>query len=55
MTQYKFCMMDADIRRPGGGVGSIRTTARGGGSRIGKILRASFMDGPQSIINNYGI
>ena len=36
-------------RTPGGrGVGSMRTTAdKGeGGSKIGKVLRTSFMDGP---------
>ena len=42
--------MDANAKRPGGGeeVGSIRAPAdnEGGGPKIGKILRTSFMDGP---------
>ena len=41
--------MDADAKRTGGvGIGSIRTPADNGreGSKIGKILRTSFMDGP---------
>ena len=62
MTQYKFILMDADAKRLGGGVrvGSMRTPASikdvrkilaifdpPGGSKIAKILRTSFMDGPE--------
>ena len=48
---YKSCLTDADAW--GRGVGSMRTTAdKGdGGSKIGKILRTSFMDGPLYIAN----
>ena len=35
------CLMDADAKRPGGGVGSMRTM--GGGVKIGKSLWTSFM------------
>ena len=48
--KYQFCLMDAEAKRPEGGrgVGSMRTPAdKGGrGSKINKILRTSFMDGP---------
>ena len=52
-TQYEFCVMDVDAKHRGEGggsrgVGSNRTPADNGGgaSKIDKILRTSFMDGP---------
>ena len=44
-------------RTPGGGwVGSMQTTADkgGGGSKIGKILQTSFMDGPLNYFKHEG-
>ena len=44
---YKFCILDVDAKRLGRGVGSMRVSAdNGGGSKIGKILQTSVMDGP---------
>ena len=45
---YKFCLMDVDAKRPGGG-GKLNAETYGlggggGGSKIGKILQTSFMD-----------
>ena len=41
MTQYKFCLTDADARGRSGWLNADK-----GGSKIGKILRTSFMDDP---------
>ena len=44
---YKFCILDVDAKRLGRGVGSMRVPVdNGGGSKIGKILQTSVMDGP---------
>ena len=52
-TQYKFCLVNADAKRPGGGgVSSMRSPADNGGRgeiKNGEILRISFMDGPLGV------
>ena len=48
--RYKSCLMDADVPEEGGRLNADNCGQGGGGSKIGKILRTSFMDGPLCIL-----
>ena len=51
-AQYKFCVMDADAKRPRGYAqcGHLRTPAdEGRGSKIGKILQTSLWMTPKGL------